>query len=186
MPPPAAQKQPQLFFANRALESIYRPQRVLELFAALARTQPEARLLIANDGSLKAQLQAWVNAQGLSQQVQFVGRLIAADQARCYDQAQWYLSLPQSDSVAVSVLEAMAHGCVPLLSDLPANRELVRSSVNGLIVADSALPTAADLQPLLARASEIAAHNRDWVAQHGLFAPAVARYLVRLRSIITA
>ncbi|MCK7499220.1 MAG: hypothetical protein MZW92_58660 [Comamonadaceae bacterium] len=40
-----------------------------------------------------------------------------------------------SDSVAVSVLEAMAHGCIPLLSDLPANRELVRGGDNGLVLA---------------------------------------------------
>lgn len=186
LPPPAAQKQLHLFFANRGLELIYRPQRVLELFAALARTQPDARLVIANEGSLKAQLQAWVTAQGLSQQVQFVGRLNAEDQARCYDQAQWYLSLPQSDSVAVSVLEAMAHGCVPLLSDLPANRELVQSGVNGLIVHDGSAPTEADLQPLRARAADISAHNRDWVTQHGLFAPAVDAYVERLRSIIKA
>jgi glycosyltransferase involved in cell wall biosynthesis len=186
LPPPAAPKQPQLFFANRGLESIYRPQRVLELFAALAAKQPEARLVVANEGSLQAELQAWVNARGLSQQVQFVGRLNAKDQARCYEQAQWYVSLPQSDSVAVSVLEAMAHGCVPLLSDLPANRELVQSGVNGLIVLDGTLPSETDLQPLLARAAEIAAHNRDWVAQHGLFAPAVARYLSRLREVVGA
>ena len=184
LPPLAAIKQSQLFFANRGLEPIYRPQRVLELFAALAATQPEARLVVANHGSLKSELQAWVDARGLAQQVQFVGRLNAKDQARCYEQAQWYLSLPQSDSVAVSVLEAMAHGCVPLLSDLPANRELVQSGVNGLIVLDGTLPSEADLQPLRVRAVEIAAHNRDWVAQHGLFAPAAARYLERLRGII--
>lgn len=159
---------------------------MLELFAALAQTQPEARLVIANDGSLKSELQAWVNARGLSQQVQFVGRLDAENQSRCYDQAQWYVSLPQSDSVAVSVLEALAHGCVPLLSDLPANRELVQSGVNGLIVADGGLPTEADLQPLRARAAEIAVQNRDWVAQHGLFAPAIEAYLARLREIVSA
>ena len=56
--------------------------------------------------------------------------------------------LPRSDSVAVSVLEAMAHGCVPLLSDLPANRELVRSGENGLILADGATLSLAALQPL--------------------------------------
>ena len=75
------------------------------------------------------------------------GLLDAATQAEWYDRARWYLSLPESDSVAVSVLEAMAHGMLPLLSDLPANRELVRDGDNGLIVGDSdgdgAVPVAA-------------------------------------------
>jgi L-malate glycosyltransferase len=84
-------------------------------------------LVVANDGSLRGALQAQAAALGLADRVVFVGRLDAGTQAGWYDRAQWYLSLPQSDSVAVSVLEAMAHGCIPILSDLPANRELVDS-----------------------------------------------------------
>ncbi|WP_371392038.1 glycosyltransferase, partial [Salmonella sp. M285] len=82
------------------------------------------QLVVANDGSLRAGLEADVAARGLAGKVRFVGRLDAREQAAHYARATWFLSLPQSDSVSVSVLEAMAHGCVPLLSDLAANREL--------------------------------------------------------------
>ena len=71
-------------------------------------------------------LQTRARELGLQDHVRFVGRLDADTQADLYRRARWFLSLPQSDSVSVSVLEAMAHGCVPILSDLPANRELVR------------------------------------------------------------
>ena len=108
-------------------------------------------------------------------------RLAAAEQERHYARAQWYLSLPESDSVAVSVLEAMGHGCIPLLSDLPANRELVEPGRNGLIVRDAEVPALPQLEALLAGASAIAKDNRAWVQQHGLFAPAIARLLARLR-----
>jgi glycosyltransferase involved in cell wall biosynthesis len=109
-----------------------------------------------------------------------VGRLAAAEQERHYARAQWYLSLPESDSVAVSVLEAMGHGCIPLLSDLPANRELVEHGRNGLILRDAELAALPDLEALLGRAQAIARDNRAWVQQHGLFAPAIARLLARL------
>lgn len=181
LPPPSPGKQPWLFYANRGLEPLYRPQRVLEAFAAVAAAQPAARLVVANDGSLRAALEAWVQAQGLAGRVQFVGRLAAAEQERHYARAQWYLSLPESDSVAVSVLEAMGHGCIPLLSDLPANRELVEPGRNGLIVHDAEVPALPQLEALLAGASVIAKDNRAWVQQHGLFAPAIARLLARLR-----
>jgi len=124
-----------------------------------------------------------VAAAGLADRVQFVGRLDAAAQARWYAQAQWYLSLPLSDSVSVSVLEAMAQGCIPLLSDLPANHELVRSSDNGWVARGDGLPTVADLQPLLERADAIAAANHAWVAGHAMFAPCVAGFLERLRAL---
>ena len=175
-----------LFFANRGLEPIYAPQRVIDGFAAIAVAWPQARLVVANDGSLLGALQAQARNLGLQDQVRFVGRLDPAAQANHYAHARWYLSLPSSDSVSVSVLEAMAHGCVPLLSDLPANHELVRSGDNGLILADGAVLSLAALQPLRLRADQIARDNHDWVRQHAMFGPCVQAFLARLRQLQTA
>lgn len=186
LPPAAPVKQPWLVFTNRAFEPIYRPTAVLDWFAGLAAQQPDARLVMANDGSLRAAVQAEVDARGLTQRVRLVGRLDATAQADLYSQAQWFISLPQSDSVSVSVIEAMAHGCVPLLSDLPANRELVEHGQNGCIVPPDAAASTADLPGLLARAGEVAQRNRAWVAEHGLFGPGIDRLLVRLRELAPA
>ena len=186
MPPPTGPKNADLFFANRGLEPIYAPARVIEVFSALARNSPQAQLVVAHDGSLRGALQAQVALLGLAERVRFVGRLGAAEQAQWYDQARWYLSLPVSDSVSVSVLEAMAHGCVPILSDLPANRELVRNADNGLIVAGGALLPLHDLQACAAQAERIAAHNRAWVQQHALFAPCVQSFAARLTALARA
>lgn len=190
LPRQSASKQPWLFFANRALEPLYRPQRVIEAFAAVAAVQAEARLVVANDGSLRAALQQQVQDLGLAQRIEFVGRLDAATQAGCYARARWYLSLPASDSVAVSVLEAMAHECLPLLSDLPANRELLEAGAGrGLILDEPAgggfarLP--AQLQDLAPQAAAAGAVNRAWVAQHGLFGPAVRGFVQRLKELGT-
>jgi L-malate glycosyltransferase len=186
MPPAAAAKNPYLFFANRGLEKIYDPARVLAVFAGIHAQWPQARLVMANDGALRGALEQQARALGLADAVHFSGRLDAAAQARCYDSAQWMLSLPSSDSVSVSVLEAMAHGCIPLLSDLPANRELVTSGRNGLVLADGALADLAALERLLERADSIAATNRDWVAANALFAPSVRALLERLRQLTPA
>lgn len=192
MPPEPGPKEPWLFFANRGLEPLYRPERVLAVFAQVALANPRARLIVANDGSMASSLPATARALGLSvgsieagQQVQFVGRLDADKQDRVYALAQWYISLPQSDSVSVSVLEAMSHGCVPVLSDLPANRELVRDGFNGMILAQEQGAVAGKLEAMLADADRIARENRTWIAQHGLFAPAVARFLARLHELAT-
>jgi glycosyltransferase involved in cell wall biosynthesis len=172
-----------LFFANRGLEPLYRPQRVLALFRDIASECPAARLVVANDGSCNAALRAQAIELGLGDRVDFIGRLGAPAQALHYARAQWYLSQPESDSVSVSVLEAMAHGCIPLLSDLPANRELVRDGANGLIVGEPDALDRSALDRLLANAGGIARTNRDWIARHALFTPAVARFLERLREL---
>ncbi len=181
MPPAPKAKEPWLFFANRGMEPIYRPERVIEAFAAISAVQPAARLVVANHGSLRPKLDEQVRTLGLQHRVQFVGRLDATNQDRWYSRATWYLSLPASDSVAVSVLEAMGHGCIPILSDLPANHELVQDGHNGLIVPNGGVPTPAQLEALVGQAARISQHNRHWIRQHGLFAPAVRNLLAELR-----
>ena len=181
LPPAPAAKEPRLFFANRGLEEIYQPQRVLALFAGVAAAWPDARLVVANSGALREALQRQSVELGLAHRIEFVGRLDAATQAAFYARARWYLSVPRSDSVAVSVLEAMGHGCIPLLSDLPANRELVRDGDNGLVLpaGQDALVVAA-LERLQARADAIASSNREWVGAHALFGPCVDAFVARL------
>ena len=186
MPPPPGPKHGMLFFANRGLEPIYAPDRVLTVFHALAQAMPQAQLVVANQGSLLQALRDQARNLGVAQRVQFVGHLDAAAQAQWYARARWYVSLPISDSVSVSVLEAMAHGCVPIVSDLPANRELVRDGDNGLIVAGGAVLDLAALDRCAADAGRIAADNRAWVQQHALFAPCVEAFAARLAALQSA
>ena len=176
MPAEPGAKDDGLFYANRGLETIYAPQRVLDVFGAL--DWPDKRLVVANDGSLRAALERAALAN-----VRFVGRLDADAQAGWYARARWYLSLPTSDSVSVSVIEAMAQGWIPILSDLPANRELVRDGDNGIILADGQGLEPARLRTLLARGDAIAAANRAWVREHALFAPCVRSFMERLMAL---
>lgn len=183
LPPLAVDKDEALFFANRGLEPIYAPLRVLEVFASLSRAWPQARLVVANDGSLLDALRQRAQAPDLAGRVEFVGRLTTAAQAQFYARARWFLSLPRSDSMSVSVLEAMSHGAIPILSDLPANRELVADGDNGLILADGECPGRERLAPLIARAPAVGARCRQWVADNALFPVSVQAYVARLESL---
>lgn len=184
LPPAPPAKEPALFFANRGLEPIYAPDRVLRVFAGLAAGWPEARLVVANDGSLRAATEALAGELGLSERVLFVGRLDAATQAQWYARARWYLSLPRSDSVSVSVLEAMGHACIPILSDLPANRELVEDGRNGVVVGSGEAPGRERLAPLAADAEAIGARLRAWVGAQAMFPASVNGYVKRLEALM--
>jgi glycosyltransferase involved in cell wall biosynthesis len=185
LPPEPGPKAPWRFFANRGLEPIYEPERVLRAFAAVVAVQPSAQLVVANEGSLRAAMEALARGLGLADRVRFVGRLDAVAQAAEYDAARWFLSLPRSDSVSVSVLEAMAHGCWPILSDLPANRELAEAGPSVTVLdPDEVQELPHRLQSLLdADGAAMTAQQRAWVAQHGLFEPAVAGFVARLEAL---
>ena len=180
VPPEPNDKDNALFFSNRSLEPMYEPLRVVDSFARIAAAWPDARLVIANDGSLRATVQQRVQALGLAERVRFTGRLDAATQSQWYGAARWYYSLPRSDSVSVSLLEAMGHGCIPVVSDLPANRELVHHGRNGWVCTEAEPLTHAVIQSLLPRADGIGKRNRDWVLRHAMFGPAVERFVARL------
>ena len=74
-------------------------------------------------------------ALGLGARVEFSGLLAPEALARAYRRSAVFVSVPVSDGTSVSLLEAMAAGCLPVLSDLPANREWVQDGRDGLLVA---------------------------------------------------
>src|SRR5262249_60205869 len=57
--------------------------------------------------------------------VRFVGRLGPAELAGWLARADLYLSASRSDSTSQSLLEAMAAGALPVVSDITGNREWV-------------------------------------------------------------
>ena len=65
-----------------------------------------------------------------------------------------FVSLAQSDGVSCSLLESMAMGVFPIVSDIPGNRNWINTMVNGIIVsgtdanevADAILKTASDVR----------------------------------------
>ncbi len=92
------------------------------------------RLIMASDGSLGPQVRAYVQAHPLLRdRVTFTGFLPYPQLMETVAQGQVYLSASLVDSTSVSLLEAMALGVFPVVSDLPANREWILDGFNGLL-----------------------------------------------------
>jgi L-malate glycosyltransferase len=180
VPPDPTDKDNALFFADCSPQTASEPMRVVQSFAHIAADWPAARLVIADDISLRAALESGVKALGLAERVHFTGRLDAATQSQWYGAARWYFSFPSQDAVPVSLLEAMGHGCVPVVADLSANRELVHHGRNGWICNDQQPLTYTAVQSLLPRLDSMGKRNRDWVLRHAMFGPAVERFVARL------
>ncbi|HWC28558.1 MAG TPA: glycosyltransferase, partial [Dehalococcoidia bacterium] len=116
----------------RALERLYNVDTLILAFIELRRSLPEARLLIAGDGSERRRLETLAGAYEGAGNVEFRGRVDHTELARLLTQAQVYVSVPSSDSLALSNLEAMAAGTFPIVSDLPSVDGWIENGVNGL------------------------------------------------------
>jgi glycosyltransferase involved in cell wall biosynthesis len=119
--------------------------------------------------------------------VRFLPRLSVDELHQANLRAEVVCSVPSSDGTSVSLLEAMASGCFPIVSDLPANREWVRHEDNGLIVPvrDEGALTAALVRALgdtelRDRARD---QNRARIAQDATWEVAVDRVLAATAAV---
>ncbi len=129
-----------VFYSNRLHKKLYNVDRIIRAFADF-HSQPQHagwRLVIAATGEETSQLKSLTESLEISNAVEFVGWLSKEENARWYAKAKYWVSIPDSDATSISLLEAMAHGCIPIVSDLPANREWIQPGVNGWIVDASA------------------------------------------------
>jgi glycosyltransferase involved in cell wall biosynthesis len=156
--------------STRAHAPLYNVGESVGAYRQVARRRPDARLVVAHHGSLTEELRR--NASSGPGRVEFAGFL---DRARFRDalaEADVFVSIPSSDATSVALLQAMAAGCFPIVSDLPSQREWIEHGVNGFL-APLHRPDA--LADLMARAlgdadlrRSAAERNRAIVEERGL------------------
>jgi len=121
----AAAREAGLLVSARMHEPVYDLGTVLRGARLVLERHPQARLVMAGDGSLRPALEREAAELLPAGRWRFTGRLAAEELAALLARADVYLSASRSDSTSVSLLEAMAAGAVPVVSDIEGNREWV-------------------------------------------------------------
>lgn len=178
---PAANK-PRRVLSCRLHKPLYRIDAILNAWAGVEASgrYPDWVLTVAASGEQSEALRAQALTLGLTR-VEFTGFVPAAELAALYRDSRVFVSVPKSDATSISLLEAMAHGCLPLLSNLPANLEWVIDGMGGRIAEDlgrldAALMAAMDEAADDVRLDEIAALNRRLVEHKALHTRNMARF----------
>ncbi len=122
---PAARREPGLLLSTRMHEPVYDLPVLIEGLAPLMEARPELRLVLTGDGSLRASLERLAARRLPAGRYAFTGRIEPGEMADLLGRAQVFLSASRSDSTSVSLLEAMAAGALPVVSDIEGNREWV-------------------------------------------------------------
>ncbi|MBN2171140.1 MAG: glycosyltransferase [Candidatus Krumholzibacteriota bacterium] len=110
---------------DRNLEPVYDVATVLRGAAGFLRVFADWRLRLAGDGAQRASLARLAGELGIAERVDWLGRVPRERLVEELGRAGLYVSASLSDSTSVSLLEAMALGAYPVLSDIPANREWI-------------------------------------------------------------
>jgi glycosyltransferase involved in cell wall biosynthesis len=106
---------------------------LIAAFARIAGEFPDWDLRIVGEGSLRAPLEAQVQAAELTDRVAMPGTM--ADIADEYGTAQLFAMPSTYESFGLATAEALAHGLPAIgFADCPGTNELIRSGENGLLV----------------------------------------------------
>jgi glycosyltransferase involved in cell wall biosynthesis len=152
---------PVAIVSARPLLKSYRVDALLRALAVLRARGTQFRCDIAGDGTERSVLEALTATLGLSSTIRFLGHLSSPELEEVMARSDVYVSLAESDGASLALLEAMALGVIPVLSNIPANRAWISDGESGALVEIDALAVADGIE-------RAAAMDRDKAAELNL------------------
>lgn len=163
-----------IIVSQRSLERpVYNVDQVILAMPDVLRRVPAARLMVGGEGALEGQLRDLARRLGVGDAVEFTGTATwPTGLAERLGTAAVYVSVPSSEGTSVTLLEAMAAGAYPVVSDLPSNREWVSAEGGSVVPVRQVAPLSDALAKALldpARRSAAAKHNWKVIEERGLW-----------------
>jgi glycosyltransferase involved in cell wall biosynthesis len=162
-----------IIYSNRLHKPLYRISTIINYFAAFHEKHPEWQLHIGASGSETPHLKKLVEDLKLENHVVFLGWLDEALNRSMYEKSSMFVSIPSSDGTSVSLLEAMSAGCIPVVSDLPANKEWIENGKNGIVEVQGQNPFES---ALLLVAADAQKENLELIEQKATRKAAIANF----------
>jgi len=118
---------------TRRLEPVFDHPTIIAALARLKEKGIDFRMTFIGDGSSRDTLRQQAGHAGLNGCVTFAGRVPNNDLPDIIRRHDIYLSASHWDGTSLSLLEAMATGLFPIVSDIQANAAWLRHNVDGLL-----------------------------------------------------
>jgi len=123
-----------VILSARKLDPVYDVQTLLRAASEVKKIyQGKVKFLITGEGSQKERLLRLSRELRIDNSVEFTGFLPRKSFLGVLKKADLYVSTSLSDSTSVALLEAMALGLIPILTDIPGNREWIKQGENGFL-----------------------------------------------------
>lgn len=125
-----------IVYSNRLHKPLYRISQIVEAFARFVKDGRDDWKLVIGATGEEENLKQKSKELGIEDKVEFIGWVEKETNNYYYSISKIWISIPETDNTPISLMEAMAAGCIPIMSDLIANREWVEDGKNGIIVSD--------------------------------------------------
>lgn len=123
-----------VIICNRRFYHVYNVRLFVEAMPAIKRDLPDARFIMIGSGDLKEQIVDLIKEKGMEDAVDMHDEIPHEQMPDFLRRSNIYVSPSFSDGTSVSLLEAMAVGCFPVVTDIPTNREWVTDGETGFLV----------------------------------------------------
>jgi glycosyltransferase involved in cell wall biosynthesis len=154
---------------TRRLEPVFDHETIIQALAMLKEKGIIFEMVFAGSGSLPGVLKRQVGELGLDDCVSFMGKVPNENLPELLGRSDVYLSASLWDGTSLSLLEALAIGLFPIVSDIKANSAWIKDGVNGFLHKVGDAGNLADCILRLLREPEIAEnagpYNRKKVAE---------------------
>jgi len=126
-----AERDIHLIFVGR-LSPIKQIYQFISIVDSIGRIMPNVRAAIVGDGPLMADLRAYTEKLGLSDNIEFFGK--RKDVEAILASSKVFVLTSKSEGLSIAMIEAMAAGTVPVVADVGELGDLVIDGVNGNLV----------------------------------------------------
>ncbi len=126
-----------VILSARNFTPVYNQETVVAAFAKVVAQLPTALLMMkryGGDPEYFLKIRSQIESLGLSSSVRIVDTVSYERMPDLYRMARVTVSVPRSDATPMALLEAMACGSAPIVSDLPSLREWIVDGSNGFLV----------------------------------------------------
>lgn len=125
------QEKENLIYSPRNHAPLYNIEKVIHSFEEFYKNNPSWKLVISGREDPTKTPQLKKMAQGLP--IEFTGWITEEEHALWLSKAKIVVSIPSSDALSVTLMEAIYSNCVCFVSDLNSNKEVITEGMNGFI-----------------------------------------------------
>lgn len=120
--------------STRGLNPDYNFIQILKAISDLQLTFRNFKYSIVGDGPYKVNLQQMAKKLGVENFVEFTGKIAHDKLPSLLRESDVYIATVATDGVSTSLLEAMASGVFPIVTNNASNRLWIKNGVNGYLV----------------------------------------------------
>jgi len=121
-------------FAARLARELKRTHLLCELIEVCIQKGLDVEFNIAGEGECLGLLKRYVTDKKLENRVHILGWILPTGMVAFWEEQDIYLNISSSEGMCLAMLEAMACGCVPVVTDVSGVSDVIEDGKNGFVV----------------------------------------------------